>query len=211
MALRRSTHTALLTAGLLTCVACSGPRISRFEVKPQILCEGDKAVIRWAAHGELAMTLQSEPMPEAEPTCATEGRDTFSLTLVARKRGEEAERKVEIGQLHRTAAEPIVMSTNAIVGTDVVASGQKNPGLWGDRVEVTTVAACLGRAIHVQHSGRSASLPADGTPSDLLGGTVLDGPWELRSPLSPEEQHNPSLRPKVLKVLATVRCRPGTP
>lgn len=211
MAVRRSTHTALLTAGLLFCIACSGPQISRFEVTPQILCEGDKAVIRWAADGKLAMTLQSEPMPEAEPACAREGLDAFALTLVARKAGEEAERKVEIGQIHGTATEPIVLSTNTIVGTDVVASGEKNPKLWDDRVEVATVAACRRRAIHVQHSGRSASLPADGTPSDLLGGTELKGPWELRSPLSPEEQRNPSLRPKVLKVLATVRCRPGTP
>jgi len=211
MAQRRPTHTALLTAGLLSCIACSGPRISHFEVKPQILCEGDKAVIRWAADGKLAITLQSEPMPEAEPTCAAEGHDTFALTLVASKRGEEAERKVEIGQIHGTAAEPIVLSTNAIVGTDVVASGEKNPGLWGERVEVATVAACRHRAIHVQHAGRSASLPADGTPSDVLSGTVLKGPWELRSPLSPEEQRNPSLRPKALKVLATVRCRPETP
>jgi hypothetical protein len=168
-------------------------------------------VIRWAAHGELAMTLQSEPMSEAEPTCAREGLDTFALTLVARKGGEEAVHKVEIGQVHGTAADSIVLSTNAIVGTDVVASGEKNPRLWDERVEVATVAACRHRAIHVQHAGRSASLPADGTPSDLLGGTVLKGPWELRSPLSLEEQRDPSLRPKALKVLATVRCRPGTP
>jgi hypothetical protein len=211
MALRRSTHTALLAAGLLSCLACSGPRISQFEVKPQILCEGEKAVIRWAAHGELAMAIQFEPPQEAEPACAAEGLDTFALTLVARKRGEETERKVEIGQLHRTAAEPIVMNTNAIVGSDVVASGEKNSGLWGDRVEVATVAACRRRAIQVQHADKSASLPADGTPSDVLGGTALGGPWELRSPLSPEEQKNPSLRPKELKVLATVRCRPGKP
>jgi hypothetical protein len=43
--------------------------------------------------------------------------------------------------------------------------------------------------------------------SDALAGTPISGLWELRSPLSAEEQSNPSLRPKELKVLATLRCR----
>lgn len=212
MELYPSRRVALLAVGLLSCLAaCGGPHISRFEVKPQILCEGETAVICLAADGELAMTFRFEPRQDDENECAVEGLDTFAVTLVARKRGEETVRKVEIGQLHRTAAEPVIMNTNTIDGTDVVASGEKNPGLWGDRVEVATVAACRHRSIQVQHVDRAVSLPADGTPSAALAGTALHGLWELRSPLSLEEQKDPSLRPKDLKVLATVRCRPEKP
>ncbi len=211
MILRRSSPAALLAASLLSCLACNGPRISRFDVKPQILCEGEKAVIHWDAKGELAMAMQLEPPQDDERDCAISGRDIFALTLVARKKGEEAEHKVEVMQLRRTAAESIVISTNAIEGTDVVATGEKNVALWGDRVEVVTVAACRSRAIHVQHSSKTESLLADGTPSDRLGGTALGGRWELRSPLSAEEQKDPSRRPKELKILATIRCKPVEP
>jgi hypothetical protein len=117
-----------------------------FEVRPQILCEGETAAIHWAAAGELALAFRSEPHQNTEPECAAEVFEIFTLTLVARKKGEETERKVEIGQLQRPAAESIVFNANAIVGTDVGARGEKNPGLWSDRVEVITVAARRRRA-----------------------------------------------------------------
>jgi hypothetical protein len=98
------------------------------------------------------------------------------------------------------------MRTNAIEGTEVVASGDKNPALWDSRVEVAAIGACQNRTVSVEHAGKTATIEQRKESSDALAGTPISGPWELRSPLSAEEQRNPSLRPKELKVLATLRC-----
>lgn len=202
---RRPFH--YLTLGVLFCLGCGGPSIKQFDIQPQILCEGQTATMQWRADGDLYMTFRLEPPPVGEQECAVEGLDTYALTLVARQGEEEAIQNVELRQLRRNAAEPILLSTTSMVGSDVVASGEKNAKLWDDRVEVATVAACRQRPILVQHGDKTVLLPADSTPSAELAGTTLGGSWEFRSTLSPEEHQNPALRPKTLKVLATVRCR----
>ena len=204
----RSSAVAIFLSSFLGALGCGGPRIRLFEASPHVVCEGEKAVVRWDADGELALALEAEPALDGDGSCASSGRDTILLTLVARRKGEEAERKVEVVQLHGSATEPVVLRTNVLEGTDVVARDDKNVALWGDRVEVVAVAACRGRAVQVRHAGKVASLAADGTPSAALSGTVLGGPWELRSPLTMEEQKNPSRRPNQLEVVATIRCRP---
>lgn len=201
---------ALLLAVLL-CLGCGGPTIKQFDIQPQILCEGQTAVMQWRADGDIAMTFRLEPPRVGEEECAVEGFDTYAFTLVARKKGEEAIKKVELGQLRHNATEPILLATTALVGSDVIASGDKNVKLWGGHVEVATVAACRNRALHVQHENKSVDLSPDGAPSAALAGTTLGGSWELRSSLTPEEQQTPALRPKTLQILATVRCREEKP
>ncbi len=186
---------------------CSSPSINRFEVTPQVLCEGEKAVVSWEARGETGMAVQEEPVEEGAHDCVASGRDTFAFTLVAHKGSEEVERRVEVVQLHVNSTEPIAMHTNAIEGTEVVASGDKNPALWDGRVEVAAVGACQNRTVSVLHAGKTATVERGKELSDALAGTPISGLWKLRSPLSAEEQSNPSLRPKELKVLATLRCR----
>jgi hypothetical protein len=204
-------HQKACTVILITCCvagfSCAAPQVDHFEATPQVVCEGEQAVIRWDASGELALAVRTEPEPSAEDGCAAVGRDTLALTLVARQNGKEAQRQVEIVQLRHISAEPIALRTQAIEGTDVVARGEKNAALWSHRVEVATVATCGHRTIYVRHADKTASLPVNGTASDALAGTTLGGVWELRSPLSAEEQQEPSLRPRELKVLAKVHCK----
>jgi hypothetical protein len=192
-------------------LGCAGPSIQHFSVDPQVLCEGESAVIRWDATGELAMAYSLESAPAGESSCSARGRETFAITLVARKGSEEKPRKVEVVQLHEGGAEPIAIRTTRLEGAKVVAVGEKNPALWSDRVQIATVASCQSRVVEVQHAGKTAVLPANGAVSDALGGTALAGSWEFRSPLSSDEQKNPALRPKDLEVLATFRCRKDAP
>jgi hypothetical protein len=142
--------TAFLSAGVFCVVGCAGPQISRFEIEPQVLCQGDNAVVRWDASGEVAMALRMEPPEGGERDCGATGRDTFALTLVARKHNEERESKVEVVQLKGAGSEPIVLRTSRVDGPDVVAIGEKNMALWGERVQVATVAACQRRVVMVQ-------------------------------------------------------------
>jgi hypothetical protein len=210
---RRGSQVALavlVASGLLAGCGCT-PRIRRFEASPRVLCGEEKTVIRWDADGELAIALNGEATPTESDDCGPAGRDTVKLTLVARRHGEERTKEQEVALLHGTAAEPVLFPTTAIEATDVVAAGEKNPALWSGRVEVATVAACGKRHIRVKHGGRTATLPADATPSAALAGTALDGAWELRSPLTLAEQQDPARRPKQLKVLATIRCKPEQP
>jgi hypothetical protein len=196
-----------ITLGVLFWIGCGGPSIKQFDIQPQILCEGQTATMQWRADGDLSMTFRLEPPRAGEQECAVEGFDTYALTLVARKGEEEAIQKVELGQLRPGATEPILLPATSMVDSDVVASGEKNAKLWDGRMEVATVAACRQRPILVQHGGKTMLLPADGTPSAELAGTTLGGSWDLRSPLSLDEQQNPARRPKTLQVLATLRCR----
>jgi hypothetical protein len=204
----RMRRTPVLLAFLLSsCIGCAGPSINRFEVAPQVLCEGEKAVVSWEARGATGMAVQEETPEEDGHDCVASGRDTLAFTLVAHRGSEERQRRVEVVQLHQNSTEPIAMRTSAIQGTEVVASGDKNPALWDSRVEVAAIGACQTRTVSLQHAGKTATIEQGKELSDALAGTPVSGPWELRSPLSPEEQRNPSLRPKELKVLATLRCR----
>ena len=211
MDLRCKGMAALLSACIFFELGCAGPSVDRFQIEPQVLCEGQSAVIHWDVSGEPAMAFSLEPEPTGVSSCTEKGRETLAFTLVARRRGKEAERKVEVVQLHESGAEPIAIRTSRLEGSDVVASGEKNLALWAQRVQIATVAACQNRAIQVQHAGKTVLLPAKGMPSDALAGTPLAGSWELRSPLSAGEQTNPRLRPKELEVLATFRCKNEAP
>ncbi len=202
--MRRATERLVLIMGAALLAACS-PSIKRFDITPQVVCEDGTAVMEWQASGALAISVRPElSTPAAE--CTAVGRETTAFTLVAQRCGKEALRRVELVELHAGAAEPVVLRTSAIEGGDVVARGDKNVELWGERVEVSSIAACAHRDITVQHAGMSASLPADGAPVSVAS-TTLSGSWELRSPLSPAEQGDPTLRPKTLAILATVRCK----
>jgi len=198
----------LIAAG---CQVGCGPTIRTFTISPQILCEGESAVIRWDASGDTEVTVTPESPPASPATCAARGREASAYTLVARRGGKEVERELEVLQLHDGGAEPIAFGTNAVEAQAVVASGEKNQELWSNRVSVATVAACAGREIQVKHANRLATLPASGEPSSAFDGTALAGPWELRSPMSAAEQNNPRVRPTELEVLATFRCQKGTP
>jgi hypothetical protein len=70
-----------------------------------------KQLMQWRAEGDLALTFRLEPPRTSEEECAVEGFDTYALTLVARKNGEEAVKKVELGQLRRNVAKPILLTT----------------------------------------------------------------------------------------------------
>jgi len=190
---------------------CAGPSIQHFSIEPQLLCEEDSAVIRWDASGDLAMSYSLESASADTSGCAARGRETFAFTLTAHKGSQEAQREVEVVQVHQGAAEPIAIRTTRLEGANVVAVGEKNPMLWSDRVQVATVISCQGRVLQVYHAGKTAALPANGAASDSLSGTPLAGSWEFRSPLSSDEQNNPELRPKDLGILASFRCRKHAP
>jgi len=188
----------------------AGAAVRRFQITPQVLCEGESARASWDVHGKPVMTFQAEPIPN-ENHCTPRGKEAFVFTLVAQKSGTHAERQIEVLQLHPGGTEPIVFSTSRLQGSEVVASGEKNPALWPGRVHIESVAACDSRAIQVRHAGRAALLAASGAPSDALAGTPVTGEWELRSPLTPQEQRDPALRPKELEIIATFSCTRATP
>jgi hypothetical protein len=184
---------------------CSGPSITRFEITPQVLCQGEKAIVSWDANGKTDLAIQEEPAEVVEE-CQAIGHHTFAVTLAARVGSEEVERRLELEQLEENSAEPIAMHTNALDGSDVVASGDKNAALWDRWVTVASVRACESRSITIKHAGKTATVAPGRIPSDELAGTPVSGPWELRSTLTAEELKTPSLRPKELTVLATLRC-----
>jgi hypothetical protein len=187
------------------------PNIRNFTISPQTLCEGESALIRWDASGDIDLTVSPEPPPPSSSMCAIRGRATSNYTLIARRNGKERRAAIEVIQLDDQGTEPVGFPTSAIVELDVLARGNKDPHLWSDSVRIVTVAACEGRTITVKHADRVASLPSSGAPSSAFDGTVLAGPWEMLSPLSSAERTDRVLRPTHLEILATFRCQKGTP
>lgn len=205
-------RSSLLLITMLIVSACGGPSVKRFDVKEPVLCEGETAVIQWEADGKVAMTFRPEPPRIKENDCAIEGFETFAFTLVAQKDGDEAIKTIEVGRVSDGATIPIALQTTAVADTDVIATqtsdaSKKDSALWPDRLKVNAVTACRHRTIHVRHEDKEITLSDDGSPSAGLAGTFLRGSWELRSPLTVEEQQTPALRPKILEIVATVRCR----
>jgi hypothetical protein len=197
-----------LSSATLACAICAcGPKIVRFEAIPPVVCGQHPAVLRWDARGELAIAVSEEPRAPGDDGCASTGRNVLSIVLVARKGAEEQQRPVEVVQLHPDATEPVALRTTAVDGHDVLASGEKNLELWGSEVEIATLAACGHRAIEIRHAGKVIQLPSTGTASVALAGAPLGGQWEMRSPLTRDEFATPALRPKELKVVATLRCK----
>jgi hypothetical protein len=187
-----------------------GPAIRSFDISPRVVCERETAQIHWNVRGEPTMDVALEPQPDDSGTCPGWGHETLAYMLVATKGGKKAQRRIEVIQLRASGADPIAIATTSIDDGTVVATGEKNAALWTSRVRVETVAACQNRLIEVRHAGRTIELAADGTPAQGLSGTELPGTWELRSPMSRDEQKTPGLRPKELEILATFSCAKGT-
>ncbi len=206
-----------VVALLLAVIGCA-PSIARFDAVPVVLCDG-AALVRWEAAGDIEMQLQTEPTAPAVEACTATGRETYALTLVAARNGDEARRQIEVVQLHPGATEPVAFATSEISGNDLIAKGEKNLALWrrdetGDlakQVVITNLVACDHRAIEAVHDGKTASLAADGTPSRTLAGVPIGGYWTLRSPMTAAESADPHSRPKNLKILASVECRKVSP
>jgi len=199
----------LLVASCIGLGACSGPRIYQFDAKPRVLCGKNAPAFAWNTDGEASLDIEAEPSPPQDPSCARTGIDLYEMTLLVRKSSDTVTRRMEVAHVAGRATEPVAIETQQVVGSEVVASSDKNAGIWNPAVEVVTVVACGGRELHVEHAGRTATL-STGAPSSAFEGTPLGGLWELRSPLTTDEQTTPSSRPRQLALVATIRCKGET-
>src|SRR5258708_978741 len=102
---------------------CSNPSISRFDVTPPVLCDGEKAIVTWDAKGETALAVQEEASEVGASNCVASGQQTLALTLAAHSGSDEVERRAELVELQPNATEPIALRTNEIEAAEVVASG----------------------------------------------------------------------------------------
>jgi len=202
-------HIALLITAAIFGNACGAPRIVEFDVQPRTVCAGERAVVRWSAHGDTAMTLQLEVRlagkPDAEPV-----PEILKLRLVARKSNKEVVADQELIQLPPTSVRGLALPTR-IEGKAVIASGSTDAAVWNERVQVLTVAASNHRAVEVRHAGKAASLGSEGVASEALRGTPFCGWWDLRSALTDAELKDPSIRPTDLEIQVTVVCKPEKP
>jgi hypothetical protein len=96
----------LLVFPILTLPGCAGPSITRFDVRPQVLCGNQSAVATWDVSGEPAINFSVEPVPLASGRCSAAGRETFALDLMVQKHGKEAGKQVEVVRIADGSAEP---------------------------------------------------------------------------------------------------------
>jgi len=184
----------VLAAIILLVGASCGPKVRSFVISPRNVCRGGESTVFLDVRGTPRLLVRhgrAEDSPD-EP-------DTVTLVLKVLRGRDSVTQLQDIlefpPRFNHTVAVEAVSEGNDVVGRDTA-----NPGLWPAAFVVQSVRSPSGRQIIVRHADRSATLPADGSPSDALRGTALAGEWELRSPVGSGEA------PDRLRLSATVNC-----
>jgi hypothetical protein len=201
-----SLRTLGFSAAFLT--AACGPKITAFDVQPLSLCPNDQVRVTYKVSGAATLMLRQGDPRLAGETDSEELAgvpDTLEFTIVARKGGEEAIRRIAVLQFPESALDEVVFPTR-LIGDTLVAAGEKSAARWGDRFQVVTVSAPPGRSLEVRHADRKVMIQG-GEASAVLSGTPLEGQWELRSLGLPSELANLTTAPDRLRVDVAIRCR----
>ena len=223
---RRPVHQAvgvfLFVALLLSITAC-GPTIKFFDATPSRLCKGDSTTVSWKIKGDTNGILSAAPTNDlAKPTMKisvpSEGSRNFmpeedSRYTIAARSDEKVFSEYDVlvfdSQCPKDFGEVAKRDTsNADVRVAVIAPRQEK---WPDNLRVETVSSTFQRELTVIHEGHQITLSADGSPSEELRGTKVNGEWTIKTKLLPNEMgENPSQPPPtLLGISISFHCEQG--
>ena len=186
---------------------CCKPSIRSFTVKPLTITSLDSVKATWDVSGAPTLLIHENTIVP-DSTRGIVVAKYLELTLVARKGGKETKRMIQVTMLPSESSNEIVfsnvLSTN---GDTLIAKGEKNKLRWGDEFQIVSVASHSKRQLYVRHSGKSAELSSDGTPSNALEGTPIEGPWEIRSLVTAAEKKDLKTAPETLSINTTIQYK----
>jgi len=184
--------------GALLC-GCA-PKIHSFSIEPRRACPGDTLRIHFAVTGtphlEVIATAGAEP-------------ETLTYTLVVDRHGKSTFARQDVVRLAARQEWSLAFVTAPLGPDSVVTSDTLRADDWNSAARLATVGSRAGRALRVEHGGRSAILSADGQLSDAFAGLSLAGPWRVVAALQAGEimgdlAHAP---PTTLRLRTTLACR----
>jgi hypothetical protein len=177
-----------------------GPQINSFTVEPLTISSKDSVKIKWDVSGEATLLFHEKINPDDSITIFRE------FTLVVQKGGKEVKRFIQVTVIPDESTTEIIFTTS-LRGDTLVAEGEKNIARWGNLFQVLNVSSSSGRNLTVKHSGKTAELDKDGSQSNVLEGTPVEGHWEFRSLLTGSEKADLSSAPEFLSIKAIIQYK----
>ncbi|MEO5892735.1 MAG: hypothetical protein ABIQ31_20975 [Ferruginibacter sp.] len=156
----------------------------------------DTLKVNWDVKGKPTLLVHEAELPDS-------GGKVLEMKLVVQKGKKEVNQVVQIEVLPASSTTSITFSTR-LSGDTLIAEGDKNPGVWGDRFEISTVSNASARHLEVSHFNRTGSPDKDGAPSNNFAGTPVEGKWVFKSLLTPAEKADHSLLPERLQINAVI-------
>jgi hypothetical protein len=187
---------------IVFCLGSCKPVIKSFKVtthdttQVRRMTADDTLLVNWNVKGKPALLVH-------ETESIDSGTRILEMKLVVEKGGKEINRVVQVEVLPKTSTTSITFATE-LRGDTLVAEDDKNPGVWGDRFEISSVSNASNRLLTVTHASRTASLDKTGTPSNAFAGTPVEGRWVFKSLLTPAEKADHSLLPERLQINSTI-------
>lgn len=202
---------SVLTLLVVAVVACANPTVQSFDVEPRRVCQGDSVEIRWQATGEARLT--TEPNLPVVGTVVARGtlqarpeeRTLFRLSMLEGQ--DYAEQTVQV--YADSEQDTLSGSTSPVGDSAVVAHFEVPADKYADLLRIDRAVNLTGRPLSIQHESRTAVLPADTAPSDLLDSWTPGGGWTLQGPLvSGEVMGDPNRPPpRHLRLRVRLTCQ----
>ena len=186
----------LLLYSILFLFASCKPAIHSFNVSPLIIT-GDQTV-------HIDMDVKGKPSLEFNEHLSVDSVQLLEYTLIATRAGKETRKTIQVQKRKPQAPLDITFTTSSLEGDMVVAAGENNNNQWAN-FQVVSVKSPMSREIIVTHVGRTATLKADGSPSQDLSGTTAGGQWTLKTRLMADEKADSSKIPQELKIRAVIK------
>lgn len=198
---------SILLVSLVFCSCSCKPVINSFKVtlndttEVRRMTAEDTLRVNWSVKGTPTLLIHETELPDS-------GGKVLQLKLVVEKAGKEANRTVQVEMLPKVSSTTITFDTRVnATGDTLIAEGVKNPGVWGDRFEISAVSNTSNRELVVWHANRTALLNKNGTPSVALAGTPVEGRWIFKSLLSAGEKTDHTTLPERLEINTTINYK----
>lgn len=211
LVMRSSLQLIWVIAFLIVITACA-PKITSFQASPRRLCEGQNTVVSWEVEGHAL--LSSEPVMDGTGPVPSSGSMNYALfeptlfKIIVMRGGKDAFAEQEVAVFASGDTKTIVIETYPDSTQGLVAKETLSPQVWDDMMRIDSISGQSGRALNITHEGRKITLPADGSPSDLMRGAKMSGLWEIRANLlSGEVMGDPThAPPDRLRILVSLTC-----
>ena len=187
---------------LLACcwLGCQ-PKVFTFTATPRIITAKDSVHLNWRTRGIATMSFYQDRIAHPPGDSA----DALEFVLVATKGGKEsAPFRQQVTVVAEQSRDALSFSLTGRDGDTLLASGIKDTTLYAG-FEIVAATGLSHRTIILSHNGVTAMLPDSGVTVTTLQGLPYDGPWSLKSPLTPEEKNKTAPIPNTLDALFTIK------
>jgi hypothetical protein len=186
---------------LLLCLLSCKPKIFSFTASRHIVTSMDSVHLEWKVRGKPELDFSQKRISYF----SGDSVDLLLFKLTVRKgRQKPVSETLEVKLVPPLYKDYLAITVTGRNADTLVASGIKD-SMYRD-FNIESIASRNDRRMMVVHGGREIILSDSGSQVQTLKGLDYEGPWNLRSLLTPEEKQNPRLIPD--RFIITVLIQP---